>query len=219
MTMWQTKFRNTVSPINNYPPPIFWIKSLFYSKPKDIAISNRTLQNLLTKKISYSLYMQACRKPSPSSSSVFFSAYLYIWSSHWLTFLPVQFQSSLTGISLLTADLLHISSCFPNSQEQIPSSSLSSGWPLCLSHTSDQLTLFFSLSTGWPVYMERQTFLFQDTYIDTYIHIYIPKVNTQPYTHTHTHIKLSVKFSRISISKLLLYCWSLYCLCCSGHSD
>ena len=80
---------------------------------------------------------------------------------------------------------------------------VSSAWLLCLSFTlsSNWLTLFFRLSSGWPsVYMERQTFLFPNLYIDTHIHTYIHThgqsttihMHTPEWTHICFHIELSL---------------------------
>ena len=133
----------------------------------------------------------------PFSGSILLSL-LFLFSQP-----PLYISRLITDFLLLLwlAGLFWLTSlCFSS----FISSSISGGrFPLfpvlwCLSPMpfGNQLTLSFWLSTGWSVYMERQTLLFLDAYMNT--HMYI---NSYAYaypwpTHNHTykcfHLELSL---------------------------
>ena len=77
-----------------------------------------------------------------------------------------------------------------------------SDWPFCVSPPASATLLsqwqisFFStvlcltaaLFLGWPVYMERQTFLFLDTHIHTYVNAYFWSTRNHTHAHTYAHV-------------------------------
>ena len=133
--------------------------------------------------------------PAISSVSAFFSAYLCICGliADWLLPDLIIFSERCVSSNWLSSASLSPCVGLLATFGDILSFSQSSGWLLChfLAPSSNRMMLFFYLSSGWLfVYMEKQTFIFPDPYMNTHVHIHT-NTHGQPttiHTHTHTHV-------------------------------